>query len=134
MDLFFIAFYTAPFSSKHFLLGLFVRSFSTQLFFLVVLILLLLNMIAFSYVAPFSPECDCFTLSLYLSHLPPSSFLAGLFSEQFVELGSIHLLAFSAQGLFFGLSIFRVSVLSNLQGRFHIISSFGGVVLIPFSF
>ena len=33
--LFFIAFYAAPFSSKHFFLWLFVRSFSTQLFFLV---------------------------------------------------------------------------------------------------
>ena len=46
-----IAFYTAPFSSKHFSLGLFVRSLSTQLFFLVVLLLLLLSMIAFPYVA-----------------------------------------------------------------------------------
>ena len=48
--LFFIAFYTAPFSSEHFFLGLFVRSLSTQLFFLVVLLLLLLSMTAFSYV------------------------------------------------------------------------------------
>ena len=48
--LFFIVFYTAPFSSKHFLLGLFVGSLSTQLFFLVVLLLLLLSMTAFSYV------------------------------------------------------------------------------------
>ena len=46
--LFFIAFYTDPFSSKHFFLGLFVRSFSTQLFFLVVLHLLLLSRTAFS--------------------------------------------------------------------------------------
>ena len=35
MVLLFIAFYTAPFSSKHFVLGLFIRSLSTQLFFLV---------------------------------------------------------------------------------------------------
>ena len=48
--LFFIAFYTGPFSSKHFFLGLFVRSLSHQLFFLVVLLLLLLSMTAFSYV------------------------------------------------------------------------------------
>jgi len=48
--LFFLAFYTAPFSSKHFCLGLFVRSLSTQLFFLVLLLLLLLSMSAFSYV------------------------------------------------------------------------------------
>ena len=50
MVLFFIAFYTAPFSSKHFFLGLFVRSFFTQQFFLVVLLLLLLSMTALSYV------------------------------------------------------------------------------------
>ena len=48
--LFFIAFYTAPFSSKYFFLGLSVRSLSTQLFFLVVLLLLLLSVTAFSYV------------------------------------------------------------------------------------
>ena len=36
--LFFMAFYTALFSSKHFFLGLFVRSLSTQLFFSVVLL------------------------------------------------------------------------------------------------
>ena len=39
--LLFLAFYTAPFSSKHFCLGLFVRSLSTRLFFLVVLLRLL---------------------------------------------------------------------------------------------
>ena len=48
--LLFIAFYTAPFSSKHFFLGLLVRSLFSQLFFLVVLLFLLLNMTAFSYV------------------------------------------------------------------------------------
>ena len=42
--LFFIAFYTAQFSSKHFILRLFVRSLSTQLVFMVVLLLLLLSM------------------------------------------------------------------------------------------
>ena len=31
----------------------------------------------------------------FLSHLPPSSFLQGLSSEQFAELESVHLLAFS---------------------------------------
>ena len=49
--LFFLAFYTAPFSSKHFFSGFFLRSLSTQLFFLVVFFLLLLSMTAFSYVA-----------------------------------------------------------------------------------
>ena len=44
-----IAFYTAPFFSKHFFLWLFLRSFSTLLFFLVGLLLLLLSTTAFSY-------------------------------------------------------------------------------------
>ena len=35
--------------------------------------------------------------ALYLSHPPPSSFLEGLSSEQFAELGSVHLLSFSAR-------------------------------------
>ena len=48
--LFCLAFYTAPFSSKYFILGLFLRYLSTLLFFLVVLLLLLLIMTAFSYV------------------------------------------------------------------------------------
>ena len=126
MVLFFIAFYTAPFSSKHSLLGLFLRSLSTQLFFLVVLFLLLLSMTAFSYVWFLSLFWVPLFHALYLSHLPPSSFLEGLSSEQFAELGSVYLLAFSS-GLFFGLPMFRVSVLSSLQGRFHILSSWGGV-------
>ena len=51
--LFYLAFYTAPFSSKHFfLVFLFVSSLSTQLLFLVVLLLLLLSLTAFSYVGP----------------------------------------------------------------------------------
>ena len=136
MVLFFIAFYTAPFSSKHFLLGLFLRSLSTQLFFLVVLFLLLLSMTAFSYVWFLSLFWVPLFHALYLSHLPSSSFLEGLYFEQFAELESVHLLAFSS-GLFFGLPMFRVSVLSSLQGRFHILSSWGGVgggILFPFLF
>ena len=35
--------------------------------------------------------------ALYLSHLPPSSFLERLSSEQFAELISVHLLAFSSR-------------------------------------
>ena len=97
MVLFFIAFYTAPFSSKHFLLGLFLRSLSTQLFFLVVLFLLLLSMTAFSYVWFLSLFWVPLFHALYLSHLPPSSFLERLSSEQFAELESVYLLAFSAQ-------------------------------------
>ena len=47
--LFFLAFRTALFSSKHFFLGLFVRSLSSQLLFLVVLLFLVLSVTAFSY-------------------------------------------------------------------------------------
>ena len=37
---------------------------------------------------------------LYLSHLPPSSFLEWLSSEQYAELDSVHLLAFSARACY----------------------------------
>ena len=97
MVLFFIAFYTAPFSSKHFFSGLFVRSLFTQLFFLVVLLFLLLNMTAFSYVELLSLLWVRLFHAVFLSHLPPSSFLDGLFSEQLAELESVQLLAFSAR-------------------------------------
>ena len=145
--MFFIAFYTAPFSSKLFFLGLFVRSLSTQLFFLVVLLLLLLSMTAFSYVGLLSRFWVRLFHALYLSHLPPGSFLEGLSFEQFAELGSYHLLAFPARarslaflssvtpfltisrsvfiylvllgGLFLGLSLFSNSVdFSYLKGFF----------------
>ena len=95
--LFFISFYTAPFSWKHFFSGFFVRCFSTQLFFLVVLLLLLLNMTAFSYVGLLSFFWVWLFHAVFLSHLPPISFLDGLSSEQFAELESVHLLALSAR-------------------------------------
>ena len=72
-------------------------SLSTQLFFLVVLLLLLLSMSAFSYVGLLSLFWVRLFHAVFLSHLPPSSFLEGLSSEQFAELGSVHLLAFSAR-------------------------------------
>ena len=111
--LFFLAFYTAPFSSKHFLWGLFVRSLSTQLFFLVVLLLLLLSMTAFSYVELLSLFWVWLFQAVFLSHLAPSSFLEGLSSEQFAELESVHLLAFSARAslafLSLGVSFLAIS-------------------------
>ena len=124
--LFFISFYTAPFSWKHFFSGFFVRCFSTQLFFLVVLLLLLLNMTAFSYVGLLSLFWVWLFHAVFLSHLPPISFLDGLSSEQFAELGSVQLLAFFSSGLYFSLPVFRVWVLSNFQGHFYILSSLGG--------
>ncbi len=70
-------------------------SLSTQLFFFVVLLLLLPSMTAFSYVGLFlSSECDFFTFFAWDIFHP--ALLEWLFSEQFAELGSVHLLAFSA--------------------------------------
>ena len=95
--LFFKACYSLPFPSKHFFLWLFVGSLSTQLFFLVVFLPLLLSMTAFSYVGLLSLFLVRLFYALYLSHLPPSSVLVGLSSEQFSELESVHLLVFSAR-------------------------------------
>ena len=53
-------------------------------------------MIAFSYVGLLSLFWVLLFDSLYLSHLPPSSFLEGLSSGEFAELESVHLLAFSS--------------------------------------
>ena len=95
--LFFLAFYRTPFSSKHFLfLGLFLRSLSTQLFFLVVSHILLLSMTAFSYIVLLSLFWVWLFHAVFLSCLPPSSSLEGLSSEQFAEFESVHL-AFSAR-------------------------------------
>ena len=149
MVLFFIALYTSPFSSEHFFWGLFVRSLSTQLFCLVVLLLLPLSMTSFSYVGLLSLFWVRLFHALCLSHLPSSSFLEGLFSEQFAELGSVHLLAFSVRscsltflssgslclsicravfiyiflfrGLFLGLSLFSDSIaFSYSEGSFFL--------------
>ena len=133
MVLFFIAFYTAPFSSKHFFLGIFVRSLSTQLFFLVVVLLLLLSMTAFSCVGLLSLFWVWPFHAVFLSHLPPSPFLEGLSSGQFAELARIcSLVSVFSSGLFFGLPVFRGIVLSNLQGCFDILISIFGFVLRPF--
>ena len=119
MVLFFLAFYPPlpPFSSKHFL-GLFIRSLSTQLFFLVVLLLLLLSVTAFSYVGILSLLWVQLFYAVFVSHLPPSSFLEGLSSEQFEGLGPF------SSGLFFDLPVFRGFVLSSLQGCLDILSFF----------
>ena len=108
--LLFLAFYTAPISSKHFLLGLFHRALSTQLFFLEVLLLLLLSMTAFSYVRLLSLFRLWLFHAVFPSHIPPTSFLAGLFSEQFAELESVHLLAFWATACSLAFLYFVVSL------------------------
>ena len=110
--LFFLAFYTVPFSAKHFflILGLFLRFLSTHLFFLVVLLLLLLSMTAFSYVGFLSLFWVRLFHAVFLSHLPPSSFLGVFSSEQFAELKSVHLLAFSLAFLSLWVSFLAISV------------------------
>ena len=123
MVLLIIIFCTAPLCSKHFVLGLFVRSLSTQLFFLVVLLLLLLSMIAFSYVGLLSSECDFFTLP------EPSSnqlFSWGVVFWAVCRARIPSLVSFFSSGLFFGIPIFRVFVLSSLQGHFRILFFWGG--------
>ena len=122
--LFFLPFYTAPFFLKPFFLALFVRFLSTQLFLLVVSNILLLSMSVFCYVGLLSLFWVWLFHTVFLSHLPPSSFLEGLSSEQFVEFESVHLLVvgFFSSGLLFGPPIFRGFVLSNLQGCFEILS------------
>ena len=86
---------------KTLLFRLFVRSLSTQLIFLVFLFRLLPSMTAFSYVGFLSlfwvRLFFFFLRRFFLSHLPPSIFLEGLSSEQFAELGSVQLLAFSVR-------------------------------------
>ena len=93
--LFFKACYTLQFPSKHFFLGIFVVSLSTQLFFLVVFLPLHFSMTAFSYVGLLSLFLVRLFHALYLSHFPPSSFLEGLSSEQLAEPESVHMLAVS---------------------------------------
>ena len=136
MVLFFIAFYAALFSSKHFHLELFVRSLFTQLFYLVVLFLLLLSMTAFSHVkAPFSLVCVTFFLFLFL--LGRQLFPYWFYSHQFAELRSIHRLAFLARAcslaflclaiLFLAISravLINLVLFSGLFQGFSVISDF----------
>ena len=65
--------------------------------------------------------------AVFVSHLPPSSFLEGLSSEQFEGLGLF------SSGLFFDLPVYRGFVLSSLQGCLDILSFFFGFILRPFS-
>ena len=73
-------------------------------------------MTAFSYVGILSLLWVQLLYAVFVSHLPPSSFLEGLSSEQFEGLG------YFSSGLFFGLPVFRGFVLSKLQGCFDILS------------
>ena len=120
-------------SLRGFLLGLCLLS-------LVVLPILLLSMIAFSYLCrvPFSLMSATFSRSL-----PEPSwtqlFSCGVVFWAVCRARIRSVVSFFSSGLLFGLlsfvPIFWVSVLSNLQGRFHILSSFWGLFLgfAPFS-
>ena len=132
--LFFLAFYKGAISSKHFFLGLFVRSLSPQLFFLVFLFLLLLSMTAFSYVGRLFLFWVRLFHTVFLSHLPPSSFLEGLSSEQFAELESVHLLAFSGRACSLALLLLGVSFLAICRAVLIYLALFWGFVLRPFYF
>ena len=75
---------------------------------------LLLSMTAFSYVGLLSLFWVWLFHAVLLSHFPPSSFPEGLSSEQFAELESVHLLAFSARAcslafLYLGVSFLAIS-------------------------
>ena len=71
-------------------------------------------MTAFSYVGLLSLFWVWLFHAVLLSHFPPSSFPEGLSSEQFAELESVHLLAFSARDcslafLYLGVSFLAIS-------------------------
>ena len=125
--LFFLAFYTVPFPSKHSFVGLFVRSLFTQLFFVVVLLLWLHSMTAFSYVGLLSLFWMWLLHAVFLSHLPPSSFLVGMSSEQFAELESVHLLAFSARACSLAFLSLGVAFLAISRAFLIILSFFSRV-------
>ena len=68
---------------------------------------------------------------LFLGQLSPSSFLEGLSSEQFADLGSIHFLGFWARAC--SLALLYLAVLFLAICRAVFIYFFFGLVLIPFS-
>ncbi len=109
--------YSIPYISvlfkKHFFLELFVRSLSTQLLFLVVLLLLLFSMIAFSYVGRLS----LFWVRLFHAVFPdPSStqllsWVVVFWPVCRTRIRSV--VSLFSSGSFFGLPVFRGSVLGN---------------------
>ena len=116
-------FLVAPFFSKPFFLGRFVRFLSTQLFHLLVSNILLLSMSAFCYVG---------LLSLFWVWLFHAVFLSS--STQLFSWGVVFwavcrvrirsVVSFFSSGLLFGPPVFRGFVLSNLQGRYDVPSTF----------
>ena len=73
----FYAFRIARFSLKHFFLGLFLRSFSTELFFLVASLFSVLSVTAFCY-GDFFQLSDCVLFSIFIGLLPVRVFPGNL--------------------------------------------------------
>ena len=92
-----------------------------------ILLLLLLCMTAFSYVGLLSLFWVWPFHAVFLRHLFSGVVFWAVCRARIRSLDS-----FFISGLFFRLPVFSVYVLNNLQGRFHILSSFRGVVFRPF--
>ena len=90
-------------------------------------------MTAFSYVELLSLLWVRLFHAVFLSHLPPSSFLDGLFSEQLAELESVQLLAFSARACSLAFLSLGVPFLAICRAVvvFYVLSSFFGFALRP---
>ena len=67
--------------------------------------------------------------TLYLRHLPPRSFLQGLFSEQFAELGPVHFLAVSARACSLAFLPSASPFLTICRAVFIYLVLFGGLCL-----
>ena len=67
--------------------------------------------------------------ALYLTHLPPSSFLEWLSSEQFAELGSDELLAFSARACSLAFLFLGVPFLAICRALLIYLVLFSGLFL-----
>ena len=97
-----------------------------------VLFLLLLSITAYSYVGLLFLFWVRLFHTVFLSHLPPSSFLEGLSSEQFAELKSVHLLAFSGRACSLALLSLGVWFLAICRAVLIYLALFFGFVPWPF--
>ena len=91
-------------------------------------------MTAFSYVGLLSLFWVWPFLAVLLSHLPPSSFLEWLSSEQFAEFESVHLLAFSAEACSLAFLSLGVSFLAICKAVLIYLDLFSGLFLGLFLF
>ena len=94
-----------------------------------VFLLLLLSVTAFAYVGLLSLFRVRPFHTLYLRHLPPRSFLEGLSSEQFAELGPVHFLAVSARACSLAFLPSASPFLTTCMAVFIYLVLFGGLCL-----